>query len=211
MRKTVFITGVLFVLVFTSMLGAIVQMNDIARGFAQSWQAEIESAVVEGAIHYLQGKSQADFLICELEKSARQPFNYEEALVYADKAMAELNLSMKAYTQSIDSGKQAGYDADIQRKFLSFDYDKFTATKQMNSDVMVLVRAYLACGNVLGAYQQNADNIANIYMTLYHIREMLVNHRVPEVELFSKLVQQLAESSLFGNYCTTTATAVFAQ
>ncbi len=207
MRKTSFLLIGLF---FAFTLQALVNMNDIIPVFPEGDRAQIESAVIEGAIHYLQGKSQADLLLCEYEKSARQTLDFDAALGYADKTIAELELSLDEYGKSIDLGKQAGYVQQTIQKFKSFNYDSYTALKSLDSDTMVTVKAYFSGGNILGAYRQNADNIAGILVTLRQIREKLAAGQVPDVSTFWQLNRQFAGASLFGNYCTMTAQAVFA-
>jgi hypothetical protein len=198
-------------LCFAFSLPALINMNDIIPAFPEGSRGGIENAVIEGAIHYLQANAQADLLLCEYEKSARQPFNFEAALGHADKAIAQLEMSLQEYGKSIDLGQQAGYEETTIQKFKSFNYDGFTTSKSLDNCTMSLVKAYFSSGNILGAYRQNADNIAAILVTLQQVKERLAAGLQPDVSLFWQISQQFALTSLFGSYCTMTAQSVFKQ
>jgi len=208
MKKTIFILIVLF---FTLTLQALVDMNDIVPAFTGEAQGQIEGAVIEGAIHFLQAKSHSDLLLMEYEKSANQPFNFSAALDHAEKAIGELEKSIEEYEKSVSLGKQAGYVDEILQKFKNFNYDGFSADKRLNNDVMVLVKSYFSAGNILGAYQQNVDHIGEILITMEQIKEKLKINQLADITLFWQLVQRFSKAALFGNYCTITAATIFTQ
>jgi hypothetical protein len=208
MKKAIFI---LITLGLVLTLPATLLHNDIVPVFPNGDRNKIEGAVIDGAVHFLQAKSQADLLLVEYEKSAGQTIDYPAALEYTEKAIAELEKSRDNYAQAHTLGKQAGYVEEMIQKFKTFDYDTYTAGKQLNSDVMVLVKAYFSEGNILGTYQQQVEYIDDILLTLVPIKEKLAAGQLPDISRLWQLVQQFAASSLFGNYCTMTAQAVFAQ
>ncbi|MCP5054010.1 MAG: hypothetical protein GY940_42975 [bacterium] len=208
MRKTIF---VIIVLLLACSLGAVIQMNDIVPVFPIQGRGQIEGAVIKGAIHFLQAQSHAALLMMEYEKSASQPFNSETALEQAEKAVTQLEASLEEYARSIDFGKQAGYVSETVNKFKNFNYDEFSSSRKLNGDAMVTVKAYFSGGNILGAYQQNVDYISETLATLRQIKEKVAAGQLPDVSLFWQLTQQLSETALFGNYCTMTASEVFAQ
>jgi hypothetical protein len=212
MKKVIFILIVVCIgFTLTVTLEGLIDMNDIVPVFPGTEQAQIEGAVIEGAICFLEAKSQSDLLLKEYEKSARQPFNFPAALDHTEKAVAELEKALEEYEKSITVGKQAGYVSEIIQKFKNFDYDAFASGKQLNHDIMVLVKSYFSGGNILGAYRQNLDHIGEILITLEQIKEKLTANQLPDISLFWQLTQQFSKASLFGNYCTMTAAAIFAQ
>jgi hypothetical protein len=210
MRKIIFVLMV-FLLGFTLPMEPLVDMNDIVPVFPGEDRGAIESSVVEGAVRYLQAKGYADLLLCEVEKSARAPFNYSLALDYTVKALGELDVSLNAYINSVNLANKAGYLDEVVAKFKTFDYDGLILEKQLDGDMMVLVKSYFSAGNIIGAYQQNVEHLGEIRVTLLQIKEQLSQGGPLEISLYWQLLQRFARASLFGNYCTVTATSVFNQ
>jgi hypothetical protein len=208
MRKTI---GVILMFCFFINLGAIVHYNDIKPAFSEESRESIEKSVIEGAIYFLKAKAQADLFLCEYEKSAKQTFNADLALVYTQVAIEEIKNSLFEYEKSLQFAKSAGYDEATIQKFKSFNYDGYTLGKQLNNDIMFLVKAYFASGNIIGAYQQNIDHIADVLLTLEQVKGMLNKHELPDVQFAWALSQKLSIAALFGSYSTMTAQDVFAQ
>jgi hypothetical protein len=192
-------------------LSAFIELNDIVPAFPEEQQGAIENAVIQGAIHFLQAKSQADLLLAEVEKSAKQPFDYSSALVYTEKAIAEVEKSINEYHQAITSGKRAGYIDEVIQKFKNFNYDAFTPGNNLNRDIMTMVKAYFSAGNIVGVYQQYVEYLGDILITLHLIKDKLTANHLPEISLSWQLLQQFSQASLFGNYCTITATAILSK
>jgi hypothetical protein len=208
MKKTIFI---LITVLAAFSLQAAVLHNDIVPVFPEGDQPKIEDAVIHGAIFFLEADSQAALLLAEYEKSAGQPLNIPVALEYAEKAIAKLEKSRDEYAKAASLAKEAGCVDSMISKFKIFNYDSYTANKQLNSDIMAVVKAYFTEGNIPGAYQQNVDNINDILLSLLQIKEKLANNQSPDISLVWQLLQQLSETSLFGNYCTITARTILEQ
>lgn len=205
MKKMTFIVSILFL---GLTLSAFIELNDIVPAFPEEEQGAIESAVIQGAIYFLQAKSQADLLLGEVEKSAEQPLNYSSALICTEKAIAELEKSINKYHQTITYAKRAGYVNDVIQKFKNFNYDTFVSENKLNRDIMVVVKAYFSGGNIIGIYQQYVEYLGEILLTLHLIKDKLSADLLPHVSLYWQLLQQFSHASLFGNYCTLTATAI---
>ncbi|MGD2085441.1 MAG: hypothetical protein PVH61_04575 [Candidatus Aminicenantes bacterium] len=206
MKKIIAVVITLF-LSFT--LSAFLELNDIVPAFPEDEQGAIESAVIQGAIHFLQAKSQADLLLGEVELSAKQPLNYSSALVCTEKAIGELEKSINEYHQAITCARRGGYVKEVIKKFKNFNYDTFASESKLNRDVMAVVKAYFSAGNIIGVYQQYVEYLGEILITLHLIKDKLSADLLPDVSLSWQLLQQFSHASLFGNYCTLTATAVF--
>lgn len=212
MRKVIFLLLLVsFVLscMLSLQLKAVVNLNDIVPAFPEGDRVAIESSVIEGAIRFLQAKSYADLLLCEVEKSARAPLNQVLALEYAEKSLAELEASLSEYSKSVDLATKAGVLSDMESKFKAFNYDGFALEKNLDGDMMALVKAYFSTGDIPGAYRQNVEHLSDIRVILIQIKEKLFQGQSPEVALYWLLSQRFAQASLFGNYCTVTATSVF--
>ena len=205
MKKIIVVVITLF-LSFT--LSAFIELNDIVPAFPEEEQGAIESAVIQGAIHFLQAKSQADLLLGEVEKSAKQPLNYSSALICTEKTIAELEKSINEYHQAITCAKRAGYVNEVIQKFKNFNYDAFASENKLNRDIMAVVKAYFSGGNIVGVYQQYVEYLGEILITLHLIKDKLTADLLPDVSLSWQLLQQFSYASLFGNYCTLTATAI---
>lgn len=208
MKKFIFVVITLFL---GCTLSAFIELNDIVPAFPEEEQGAIESAVIQGAIHFLQAKSQADLLLGEVETSAKQPLNYSSALICTEKAIGELEKSINEYHQAITCAKQAGYVNDVIQKFKNFNYDAFASENKLNRDIMAVVKAYFSGGNIIGVYQQYVEYLGEILITLHLIKDKLTSDLLPDVSLSWQLLQQFSHASLFGNYCTITAAAVFGQ
>lgn len=208
MKKIIFVL-VLMSCLLSFQLQAVVDMNDIVPAFPEGDRAAIETSVIEGAVRFLQAKSYADLLLCEVEKSARAPFNHVQALNYAEKSLAELTVSLSEYTQSLDLAGKAGVLPDMKTKFKTFNYDGYALEKSLDGDMMALVKAYFSTGDIPAAYRQNVENLDDIKITLIQIKETLGQGQTPELALYWQLLQRFAKASLFGNYCTMVATSVF--
>ncbi|NIM14969.1 MAG: hypothetical protein GTO45_23635 [Candidatus Aminicenantes bacterium] len=209
MKKAIFI---LITLGFAFVMQALINMNDIVPVFPDGInRSKIESSVIDGTIHFFNAYSHANILMKEYEKSAKESLNYLIALEYMEKAITELEKAKDNYAQAHTLGKQAGYVEEMIQKFKTFDYDTYTADKQLNSDVMALVKAYFSEGNILGTYQQQVEYIDDILLTLVPIKEKLAANQLPDIYLLWQLLQQFSESSLFGNYCTMTAQTILSQ
>lgn len=208
MKKTILFL-VMVVLVFIGSLYPLAVFNDIVPAFPESERGIIEDNVIEGATNYLVAKSHIALIVAEYEKSAKQSLDYESALSYTDKAIDELEVSLKYYNSGIELGKRAGYVTPIIEKFKKFDYQSLTISKKLNESEMARVKGYFSIGNILGAYQQNVENISGILITLKQIREDLAVNKTPGIQLIWQLLQQESSATLFGNYCTLTATEVF--
>jgi hypothetical protein len=205
MKKIIVVMVTLF-LAFT--LSAFIEVNDIVPAFPEEEQAAIESAVIEGAFHFLQAKSQADLFLGEVEKSAKQPLNYSSALDCTEKAIAELKKSIDEYDQAITFAKRAGYVNEIIQKFKNFNYDTFASENKLNRDIMTEVKAYFSGGNIIGVYRQYVEYLGEILITLHLIKDKLTANLLPDLSLSWKLLQQFSHASLFGNYSTVTARAI---
>jgi hypothetical protein len=200
MKKIIFFT---IILIFTLKAQPLVTVNDITCAFSEgSEKSSIEENIVEGSIHFLQSKSSADLLLCEIEKSANREFNYSLSIEYVEKAISELEISRASYINAIEIGKRIGYIKEKVDWFKFFDYDSFIKDNNLNGELALKVKYYLFRGDVIGIYQQNIDNITNILNTLYLIKDQIKSNRVPDKTAFWKLFQQYAETALFGNYST---------
>jgi len=202
---------VLFLLFFCFWAQAFVELNDIVPVFSEKSQLSIENAVIQGAVHFLQAQSQASLLLAEYEKSGQQPFNFPAALTLTDKSITEIEKALDRYNQAATIGKQTGYINGMIQKCKNFDYNSFASEKSMNSDIMVMVKAYFCQGNIVGIYRQYVEYLGDILINLNLIREKLSQNIVPEISMFWQLVQQFSKAALFGNYCTITAQTVLVQ
>lgn len=202
---------VMVTLFLTFALSAFIELNDIVPAFPEEEQGAIESAVIQGAVHFLQAKSQADLLLGEVEKSAKQPLNYSTALVCTEKAIGELEKSIDEYHQAITCAKRSGYVNEVIQKFKNFNYDTFVSENKLNGDIMAVVKAYFSGGNIVGVYRQNVEYLGEILITLHLIKDKLTADLLPDISLSWQLLQQFSHASLFGNYCTLTATAILSK
>lgn len=207
MKKLVFSSLVILLSTFNH---ALIFHNDIMPAFPPQDRPKIESAVIDGAVHFFLAQSHASLLMMEYERSAKQPLNNSVALTHTLNAINELEKSVEDYGQAVIFAIQAGYFSETISKFKTFNYDSFSLANQMNSDTMVLVKAYFSAGSIVGVYQQNVDNLNDILLLLLQIKTKLESGLTPDKTLLWHLFQQFSQTALFGNYCTVTAEKVMA-
>lgn len=205
-KKCLIFTAVIFLCTLSTK--PFVVMNDIVPVFTADSRDIIESAVIEGATHFLQAKSYSDLLLLEYEKSGKQEIDYSAVLGYAEKAIGELEKAKEAYLESLESATRAGYVNDALLKFKVFDYSAFQSEKGLNNDLMSTVKSHLSTGDVLGVYRENVDNIAAILSTLQFIKGKIEMDAAPDISLYWQLLQRFSYAALYGNYCTMTAAEV---
>ncbi len=201
----------LFIFTLSGFTRALIVHNDIWPAFPPEERSNIEGAVISGAVHFLKAQSYANLLMTEYEESARRTFDMQAAITHATDAYDQLEKSIENYGEAIVHGRRAGYFAETIKKFKAFNYDSFITDTGMDKGTMSTVRAYFSTGDILGAYQQNVDNINAILLTLSRIKTELESGQLPSKPLIWLLLQQFSKASIFGNYCTVTAQAVFDQ
>jgi hypothetical protein len=169
---------------------------------------EIETHVISGASFFLQAQSYANLLLNECEISGTRSFNFKQSLEYTEIAINLLVNARNQYVNASGIGESLGYSAVKIASLKSFDYDAFIIENQLNKDIAKKVQGYLRSGDIVGIYQQAANDITAILNTLYSIGESLKGEEKPDIHLFWKLLQQFSESSLFGNYATLMGTTI---
>ena len=193
----------LFVLGFALNVHGLLCLNDVSPTFPEGTnRALIEGGVVFGAIHFLNSKSYADLLLMEYEKSAHQDFNYELAIDYIEKSIAELEISKSNYLKAKEIGENVGYIQRILICFKEYDYDKYIIENNLNREIAEIVKHYFKQSDILAVYQNNIDNINGILNTLYYIRDNLKINKMPTINSFWKLLEQYSYTTLFGNYAS---------
>lgn len=208
MKKLIFL---LLIVLLSTITHAMLFHNDIIPAFPPEDRPKIESAVIDGAVHFFQAQSHASLLMMEYERSSKLPFDYSAALTHTLNAFSELEKSVEDYGQAVNMGIQAGYYSETIAKFKAFNYDNFSLANFMNRDTMVTVKAYFSVGNIVGVYQQNVDSLNDILVTLVMVKDKLEAGKMPEKFLLWQLFQQFSQAALFGNYCTVTAENVLAK
>jgi hypothetical protein len=205
-------TMVLLILFTSQQIQAFVSANDIVPVFSDEEsdkKQQIEYFVVSGTSLFLQSQSYSNLLLNEYELSGNQSFNCTGALGYAEKAISLLENSLNQYTKAKEAGEIIGYNPQKINLFRFFDYERFITDNSLNAVIAQKVQSYMQTGDILGLYQQNIDNLTGILNTLYTIKDNLKKGLKPDIKVFWNLMQQISESSLFGNYSTVIATAVF--
>jgi hypothetical protein len=206
-KKTFFavLFAVITMLAASSHIHGLIFVNDLKPVFVDDEgqkSQEIERNVTTGASLFLRAQSQSLLLLNEYELSGIQTFNHKKALEYVENAIKLLEEAWTRYLNAGALGKNLGYYPVKLNVLNTFDYDGFILENQLNKDIAKRLQDYLNRGDIVGIYQQAADDIEAILITLNSIKEHLKAGIKPGSSLFFKLFQQYAESSLFGNYST---------
>lgn len=172
-------------------------------------RALISNGVATGAAHFLLSKSAADALAAELEMGALRPVDLDNARRLVRQAIDELELARDNFQAIQIVSEKTTYSAEMRRRLREFDYDTFVGKRGLNPQIAAEVCAYLQHGDMRGLYWHNVARLEQILETLEAIEALLAISEVPETDLVWVMVQQYAETALFGNYAAVISEAVF--
>lgn len=204
---TLFLVGVFFVMV--PKVEAFFWVNDIYVGFEEDKSGDIENLVIEGSSLYFRANADIMNLYAEAEIPPDVEYNYSKSLALVQSALGYLKESRKKYLQAAQMGIAAGYVESKIDLLKAFNYDRFAAEQRLNESVKNRVKSYLKNGDVIGFYQEVADELDGLMVILTDMEKSLQDSIKPSLTVFWNLLQKLTELTLFGNYGTVMGQTAF--
>ena len=176
---------------------AVMAMNNVVCAFNgdDTVKNSMESKMVDASSLFFQSHIEALNLINEVELSSKMGFDFNGALEYTNKAIKLLESARLKYTEVLETGKNLGYNELKRSMFTSFDYESFISTYNLNPVVAKRVHAYLAVFDVIGAHNQNIDNLSSCLSTLYSIKANLAVNKL-ENGLYWELISKYSDTLL---------------
>ena len=211
MKKKV-LTLLTFMVLFLTISGleAVVWINDVCRLFPEGKsRGDIETLVTEGAALYLKANADLMNLCAESEIIPTKEYDFTRALSLVQSALGYLTEAKAKYLQAVQLGIAAGYLQEELDLLKTFDYDGFAAQHELNETIKDRVKGFLKNGDVTGFYQEAADQLETLTVTLKDIEKSLQSNLKPKVPTLWELIQKLSELTLFGNYGTVMGQTAF--
>lgn len=197
---TLVLVGVFFVRVPT--IDAFFWCNDIASPFDEGKSSTIENLVIEGSSLYFKANAEMMNLYAEAEIPPNVEYNDAGSLVLVQSALGYLKASKSKYLQAIQVGRAVGYVESKIDLLKTFNYDRFEVESGLNKTVANRVKGFLKNGDVIGYYQEIADELDGLMVILSDMEKSLQDRVKPSIPVFWDLLQKLSELTLFGNYGT---------
>jgi hypothetical protein len=191
-------------------LEAVVWINDVCRTFPEGKsRGDIETLVTEGAALYFKANADLMNLCAESEIIPTKEYDFTRALSLVQSALGYLKGAKAKYLQAVQMGIAAGYIQEELDLLKTFDYDSFAAQHELNQTIKDRVKGFLKNGDVTGFYQEAADRLETLTVTLKDIEKSLQDNLKPKVPTLWDLVQKLSQLTLFGNYGTVMGQTAF--
>jgi len=198
------------VLGFSASTHGAMYMNDIICSFNgdTTVKAELETKMIKGASLFLQSQIAALQLLNEIEISTDASSSLTVFKSRVKEAIFLLEASKLQFIAAYESAKQLGYNEAKKELFTTFDYSKFISTNGLNKEIAIKVYSYLQTFDILGAHNQNIENINSTLNILYEIRDTQNLGVKAGNYKYWELLQAYAETLLFGNYSTMMGTEI---
>ena len=197
---TLVLVGVFFVRVPT--IDAFFWCNDIASPFDEGKSSTIENLVIEGSSLYFKANAEMMNLYAEAEIPPNVEYNDAGSLELVQSALGYLKASKSKYLQAIQVGRAVGYVESKIDLLKAFNYDRFAVESGLNETAANRVKGFLKNGDVIGYYQEIADELDGLMVILSDMEKSLQDRVKPSIPVFWDLLQKLSELTLFGNYGT---------
>lgn len=160
----------------------------------------VEGLIIEGASSFLQSHSDIFLLLKESEMGLKSGFNFSQAQLATDSALAQLKISKENYTIVADVLKNAVYSKETLYQLKTFNYEGLATTRNLNPRIMKRVAEYLIRGDVGGIYQAYVNDMNVMQKNLEGIHENLARNQQPGMEVLRTLFQEYMDFMNFGYY-----------
>lgn len=212
MKKQALQLLTVLVLVLTATrVDAVIHVNDICRTLPEGSAGLCENMVTQGAGLYFNANVSIMGFFAETEITPDKEYNFTKTLSLVQSALGYLKEAKANYSQAAQIGSASGYIQTEIEQLKSFDYDKFAAEQGMNESIKARVKCFLKNGDVIGLYQEVANRVEDLIVTLKVVEKALQGGVKPQISIVWELLQKSSDLTLFGNYATVMATAAFGQ
>lgn len=158
--------------------------------------SKIEKFIIDGAVYFLEANADIQKFLTAYEKTAdSQTLN--NAL---GEAIEKIRKAKGIYVTLLRTAVVTPYNREVQYKLWLFDYDGYMCKHNLNRQIFLEVRDYLAYGNLNGVFERLLQSVTKIEDLLQKIKDSIYNGNFPEIEIVWALNEAVSESTLFGSY-----------
>lgn len=213
MRKTKLIILLFTMMLLVSSAHGLIIGNESGRGFGDGGKSEnpcdpgggkssptIGQYLVEGGGCYLNSYSDMMILLNRVEMSVISGVNHEELQGILNSAIDHLEHAKSSYLNLCNLAEITPYNQDIIVLLMNFDYSVFKKEYGLNADIFKKVEELLNKGDIRGVYKRLYDDVCNILMQLYSLKENVDKDSFPKVSDLWRINQNFSQSILFGQY-----------
>lgn len=160
----------------------------------------MEILVTEGASYFLQAQAKIQTILNQVESQDIKEIDFVELNRLICNALNNIVNTKLTFEELIKVAEVTPYNIDVIEKLKIFDYETFLKKHGLNPFIFCSVREYLEKGDITGTYKHAYSNFMEIEQMLLNIQSVILENRLPELEIFWRLNELCAESSLFGSY-----------
>jgi hypothetical protein len=182
-------------------------MNGSTGGYNESTQPpgiqcniSMEILVTEGAGYFFQVHAKVQTLLNMVELQDIKSIDYIKLNQLVNSALINIINARLSFEELIKVAESTPYNLEVIEKLNCFDYENFLNEYRLNPSIFGIVRDYLVKGDITGIYKYTYGNFKEIEQLLLNIQSSILENRLPELEIFWRLNERCAESSLFGSY-----------
>ena len=160
----------------------------------------VETYVIEGATHYLNGNSYIMQLLSQVEIGALKGVDYDELKTIADNAAYNMNVAKANYDNLIKVAEATPYNQDVIKELETFDFDAFADKNGLNPAIFEEVKIFLGAGDITASLKKSQADLVEIIDMLNAISETISSNKTPGISDLLKLNQECSQTLLFGQY-----------
>lgn len=160
----------------------------------------VEALIIEGAGYYLQANTSIQLLLNRVELQDSNGIDNAELVQLVDNALENITLARKTYLRLIKTAGSTPYNQTVINRLKHFAYDTFMMENGLNPVTFKELSSYLSRGNITGTFKRSYRGICVIYRLLTSIKMSLSVNRTPGMQIYWKLNEICAGTTLFGSY-----------
>lgn len=215
MRKAKLIILLFTMMLFVSNAHGLIIGNESCRGFGGGGKSEnpcdpgggkrsptIGQYLVEGGGYYLNSYSDVMILLNRVEMSVISGVNHEELQGILNSAIGHLEHAKSSYLNLCNLAEITPYNQDVIVLLKNFDYSSFIYDYGLNADIFSKVEELLKKGDIRGVYNRLYDDVCNILVQLYSLKENVDKDSFPKISDLWRINQNFSQSILYGQYVT---------
>jgi len=205
-KKVIILTLIIFA--FSLSVFPRISNNGSATGYDEgdggdsttSINSTIESYIIDGGGYYLQGDSYIRSLLALVELQDVKGIDYMDVHRVVNGALENISNARITYEKLVKKAEVTPYNMAVIEQLREFDYKTFMMQNRLNETVCKEVAGYLSNGDITGILKRNLVSIKTIEGLLIMIKGELDSNRLAVLEIFWRLNELCAETSLFGSF-----------
>ncbi len=156
--------------------------------------------IAEGGGYYLRSYSDMVKILNRVEISVTSGMDIEELQGILNSAIDNMEHAKTAYLNLCSLAEATPYNQDVIVILMNFDYSTFKKENGLNPGIFKKVKELLSKGDVRGVYNRLYDDVSNILVQLYDLKENVDKNSFPNISALWRINQNFSQSILFGQY-----------